>query len=51
MDQRPFVVEQRARIGDWEGDLIMGRSNRSAIGTPVDRRTGYLRGPAAACGP
>jgi IS30 family transposase len=40
---RPAVVEERARIGDWEGDLIVGRSSRSAIGTLVDRRTGYLR--------
>jgi transposase, IS30 family len=43
IDARPAVVEQRARIGDWEGDLIVGRSSRSAIGTLVDRRTGYLR--------
>jgi IS30 family transposase len=39
----PAVVKQRARIGDWEGDLTVGRSSRSAIGTLVDRRTGYLR--------
>jgi IS30 family transposase len=40
---RPAVVEERARIGDREGDLIVGRASRSAIGTLVDRRTGYLR--------
>src|SRR4051812_35869264 len=43
IDERPVVVEHRARIGDWEGDLIVGRMSRSAIGTLVDRRTGYLR--------
>lgn len=43
IDQRPAVVEQRTRIGDLEGDLIVGRASRSAIGTLVDRRTGYLR--------
>ena len=43
IDQRPAVVEQQARMGDWEGDLIVGRASRSAIGTLVDRRTGYLR--------
>src|SRR4051794_30376729 len=43
IDQRPVVVEHRTRIGDWEGDLIVGRMSRSAIGTLVDRRTGYLR--------
>ncbi|WP_233517893.1 IS30 family transposase [Geodermatophilus marinus] len=30
-------------MGDWEGDLIVGRMSRSAIGTLVDRRTGFLR--------
>ena len=43
IDERPAVVEHRTRIGDWEGDLIVGRASRSAIGTLVDRRTGYLR--------
>ena len=33
IDQRPDVVEERNRIGDWEGDLITGRLNGSAIGT------------------
>jgi IS30 family transposase len=35
IDQRPLVVEHRSRIGDWEGDLIVGRMSRSAIGTRV----------------
>ncbi len=43
IDQRPAEVEHRTRIGDWEGDLIVGRLSRSAIGTLVDRRTGFLR--------
>jgi IS30 family transposase len=35
--------EPRARIGDLEGDPIVGRTSRSAIVPMVDRRTGYLR--------
>jgi len=42
IDQRPDIVERRERVGDWEGDLIVGRSNRSAIATLVDRRSRYL---------
>jgi IS30 family transposase len=43
IDQRPPEVEARLRVGDWEGDLIVGRLGQSAIGTLVDRRSRYLR--------
>lgn len=43
IDQRPVAVEGRGRIGDWEGDLIVGRMSRSAIGTLVERSSRYLR--------
>jgi IS30 family transposase len=42
IDQHHAVVMSRERIGDWEGDLVVGRSNRSAIATLVDRRSRYL---------
>ena len=43
IDRRPAVVADRTRIGDWEGDLIVGRASRSAIATLVCRTSRYLR--------
>jgi IS30 family transposase len=43
IDHRPAVVNERNRVGDGEGDLIVGRMSRSAIGTLVDRASRYLR--------
>jgi IS30 family transposase len=40
---RPLIVEARTRIGDWEGDLIVGKHSRSAIGTLVDRTSRAVR--------
>jgi IS30 family transposase len=43
IDHRPAVAELRQRIGDWEGDLILGRRNASAIATLVDRTSRYVK--------
>jgi IS30 family transposase len=43
IEQRPAIVNERSRFGDWEGDLVVGSRNPGAIATHVERRSRYLK--------
>ena len=41
IDHRPKHICLRNEIGHWEGDLIIGKNHKSAIGTIVERKSRY----------
>ena len=43
IDERPKIVEEKERFGDFETDLIIGKNHNQAIFTANDRATGLLR--------
>jgi IS30 family transposase len=43
IDERPAIVSEKSRIGDWEGDTIQGANHQSAILSHVERHSKYTR--------
>lgn len=43
IDERPLIVEKKQRLGDWEGDTIIGKQQQKAIVTLVDRASKIVR--------
>ena len=41
--ERPPIVEQKTRIGDWEGDTVISAVSKTAILTVVDRHSKFTR--------
>lgn len=42
IDERPKVVDHKRRVGDWEGDTVIGARQQQAIVTVVERKTQFL---------
>jgi IS30 family transposase len=41
IDNRPEHIDLREEVGHWEGDLVIGKNHKSAIGTIVERKTRF----------
>lgn len=39
IESRPNIVERKIRIGDWEGDTVVGKNHKGALVTLVDRKS------------
>jgi IS30 family transposase len=42
IDQRPPIVDQRGRFGDWESDTVEGKGRSAYLVTHVERKSRYL---------
>lgn len=47
IDDRPAEADKRSRLGDWEGDTVVGKGAGACLVTLVDRRSGLLTGGRA----
>lgn len=41
IDDRPEIVDLKERIGDWEGDTVIGKDHKGAMVTLADRASRY----------
>ena len=42
IDDRPKIVEQKTRMGDWEGDTVIGRNHQGVLVTLAERKSRYV---------
>jgi len=41
IDDRPAIVEEKSRIGDWEIDTVIGKNHKQALVTIVERKSKF----------
>ena len=42
IDERPEIVDQKTRIGDWEGDTVIGKNHKGGLVTLAERKSRYV---------
>ena len=42
IEERPTIVDERKRVGDWEGDSVESKDHKPGLNTVVERKVGLL---------
>lgn len=42
IENRPKIVDEKARIGDWEGDTVVGKKHKGALVTLAERHSRFV---------
>ncbi len=42
IDERPEIVGQKTRMGDWEGDTVIGKNHKGGLVTLAERKSRYV---------
>jgi IS30 family transposase len=42
IDERPKIVDQKTRMGDWEGDTVIGKNHKGGLVTLAERKSRYV---------
>ena len=42
IDECPGIVDQKKRIGDWEGDTVIGKNHKGGLVTLAERKSRYV---------
>jgi transposase, IS30 family len=42
IEERPEIVTQKTRIGDWEGDTVIGKNHKGGLVTLAERKSRYV---------
>ncbi len=42
IDNRPDIVSQKSRIGDWKGDTVIGNNHKGGLVTLAERKSRYV---------
>lgn len=43
IEMRPAIVDEKGRLGDWEGDTIIGKGHKGAVVSLIERKSQFIR--------